>query len=229
MLIALALHGGLAIWLTLPISAPLPPPPVPPLRINLLAAVANNTVTATIETPEPLPKPFSEPRVEPKPIPQPEPQLVEQDAPVKPRPVVKPTPKPQPPIPHPTNNIPEPEQRPEPIQKIAQSAPVAPSVAPLDVAATARYEQLLVAWLEKHKTYPRHAKRLRIEGEGMLRILINRTGRTQQVTLMQPTGNRLLDKATLEMVRRADPFPPMPENDPRRELEFIVPVAFVLN
>ena len=231
-LIALALHGGVTIWLTLPTPAPLPPPPVPPLRINLLAAVADNTVTATIETPEPLPKPLSEPMVEPKPIPQPEPQLVEQEASVKPQPAVNPTPKPeppQPPTPHPTNNISEPEQRPELTQEILQSAPAASSVAPLDAVATARYEQLLVAWLEKHKTYPRHAKRLRIEGEGMLRILINRSGRTQQVTLIQPTGNRLLDNATLEMVRRADPFPPMPENDPRRELEFIVPVAFVLN
>ena len=94
--------------------------------------------------------------------------------------------------------------------------------------ATARYEQLLVAWLEKHKKYPRRAKRLRIEGEGLLRIVIDRTGRTRQIKLEQHTGNRLLDKAVLEMVERANPFPPMPDDDPRQELEFIVPVAFVL-
>ncbi|MFV2067341.1 MAG: energy transducer TonB [Pirellulales bacterium] len=99
----------------------------------------------------------------------------------------------------------------------------------LDAVATAQYEQLFVAWLRKHKRYPRRAKRLRIEGEGMLRILIDRTGRTQQVSLEQRTGNRLLDQAALEMAQRADPFPPLPENDPRRELEFIVPVAFVLD
>ena len=83
--------------------------------------------------------------------------------------------------------------------------------------------------MQKHKEYPRRAKRLRIEGEGMLRILIDHAGRTQQVTLEQRTGNRLLDKAALAMAQRADPFPPIPENDPRRELEFIVPVAFVLH
>jgi protein TonB len=114
------------------------------------------------------------------------------------------------------------------VLEMTHAAPAAPGAEALDTVATARYEQLLVAWLEKHKKYPRRAKRLRIEGEGMLRILINRQGQTQQVTLEQPTGNRLLDKAALEMAQRADPFPPMPEKDPRRELEFMVPVAFVL-
>jgi len=99
---------------------------------------------------------------------------------------------------------------------------------PLDAVATARYEQLLMAWLEKYKKYPRRAKRLRIQGEAVLRILINRAGEAQQVTLEQRTGNRLLDKAALDMAQRANPFPPMPDNDPRQEYEFMVPVAFLL-
>ncbi len=98
----------------------------------------------------------------------------------------------------------------------------------MDAAATAKYEQLLVAWLEKHKKYPRRAKRLRIEGEGWLRILIDRSGAVQRVKLEQRTGNRLLDRAALEMAAQADPFPPMPEDDPRQELEFIVPILFAL-
>jgi len=79
-------------------------------------------------------------------------------------------------------------------------------------------DYLLIAWLEKHKKYPKRAKRMRVEGGG----------KTQQVTLEQPTGNRLLDKAVLEMAAKASPFPPMPENDPRQELEFLVPVVFAL-
>ena len=102
------------------------------------------------------------------------------------------------------------------------------TVAPFDTVAATQYEQLLVAWLEKHKRYPRRAKRLRIEGEGILRIVIDRAGRARQIALERRTGNRLLDKAALEMAQRADPFPPIPDKDPRRELEFVVPVAFVL-
>jgi periplasmic protein TonB len=207
LMIAMLLHGGIALWFSL--TEPVPPPtPVEPLRINLLATIAETTVNAAAEVVEP-----------PPPLPVPE----------KPEPVIqKPPTKPvEPPVAEvkPVENIPEPEQAAE---AAPQVTPTEATPAPLDAAATARYEQLLVAWLEKHKKYPGRAKRLRIEGEGMLRILIDRTGHTQQVDLAQRTGNRLLDKAALEMAQRADPFPPMPENDPRRKLEFVVPVAFVL-
>ena len=139
-----------------------------------------------------------------------------------------PEPEPLPePVPTPVETPPEPP--PKPVQQVVQAQPVEPVVLPpLDAVATARYEQLLVAWLEKHKKYPRRAKRMRIQGEAVLRILINREGETQQVILEQRTGNRLLDKAALDMARRANPFPPMPDNDPRSELEFMVPVAFLL-
>lgn len=86
-----------------------------------------------------------------------------------------------------------------------------PRPAPLDAASVARHEQLLVAWLERHKRYPRRAKRLRIEGEGMLYIRIDRTGQTRKVTLARSTGDRLLDKAAPEMAQQANPFPPFPE------------------
>ncbi len=142
----------------------------------------------------------------------------------KPKPEIKPAPvKPQTPV----KPIPEPEKVEQQVEEIPEPI-IEPTPPAPDAAATARYEQLLVAWLEKHKKYPRRAKRLRIEGEGMLRILIDRSGQTRQISLAQRTGNRLLDKAALEMAQRANPFPPMPQNDPRAQLEFNVPVAFVL-
>jgi len=214
--IAMLLHGGIAVWFSLPEPVP-PPVPAQPLRISLLATIAETTTNASSAV--------TKPPIKPEPVIQP--------TPVKPPAPVKPIPEPEQVELQPAKNTPEPEFEPEPtaaepIAEIAQVSPAEASPAILDAAATARYEQLLVAWLEKHKKYPRRAKRLRIEGEGMLRILIDRTGQTRQVSLEQPTGNRLLDKAALEMAQRANPFPPMPENDPRRKLEFMVPVAFVL-
>ncbi len=217
LLIALALHGGLALWLTLPESDLPVKPPAAPLRVNLLAVVAERTVDAPTPPPEPLPLP---PPPKPKPKPEPKPKSEP--------PLPEPEPLPEP-VPTPVETPPEPPP-PEPVQQVVQTPPPVEPVAPppLDAVATARYEQLLVAWLEKHKKYPRRAKRLRIQGEAVLRILINRDGETQQVTLEQRTGNRLLDKAALDMAQRANPFPPMPDNDPRPELEFMVPVAFLL-
>ncbi|MCF6337994.1 MAG: TonB family protein [Gammaproteobacteria bacterium] len=224
LLIALALHGGLALWLTLPKPERPAEPPAPPLRVNLLTMVAEQAVETPPAPLPPKPKPAPKPKPTPKSKPEPKP---------KPKPELKQEPKSEPiPVPVETPLEPLPELLPE-REPVLQTEPpfIEPVVplSPLDAEATARYEQLLVAWLEKHKKYPRRAKRLRIQGEGVLRILINRVGETQQVTLEQRTGNRLLDKAALDMAQRANPFPPMPDNDPRQEFEFMVPVAFLLH
>jgi protein TonB len=207
-LITLALHIILVVWLSL--SAPVAPPvvvPPPPLRVSLLMPVAETTVveTTTVSKPPPPPKP----------------RMVERPKIQQPAPEVQQLTEPEP--------EPEIEYTEAVVEAPVVETPPVREVVALDAAASIRYEQLLVAWLEKHKKYPRQARRMRIEGEAILRILINRSGRTQQVTLEQGTGNRWLDKAVLEMAQRADPFPPMPEKDPRRELEFMVPVAFLLH
>ena len=202
LLLAMLLHGGVAVWFSLP-EPETRVPVKPPLRVNLLATIAETSVNA-------MPEP-----VEPPPPEEVKPEPVVEKKPVK---EVKKTPEP----------VPEPEPVAEVVEEVTPPSPVTPAPVIMDAAATVRYEQLLVAWLEKHKHYPRRAKRLRIEGEGMLRILIDRSGHTRQVSLAQRTGNRLLDKAALAMAQRANPFPAMPENDPRREFEFVVPVAFVL-
>ncbi len=236
LVLALALHGALALWLTPPQASPPEPPPEVPLRINLLAMVADSAVNAASQpaapVPEPLPEPEPEPLPEPKPLPEPEP---EPEPPPEPEPIPEPKPIPEPlPDPKPVQETPPPPAPPqEPVVDVLpETVPTLvtePVSAPLDAVATARYEQLLVAWLEKHKKYPRRAKRLRIEGGGMLRIRIDRSGQVLQSSLEKRTGNRFLDKAALEMAQRANPFPPMPDNDPRAELEFRVPVMFQLN
>ncbi len=210
-LLAALLHAGIAFWSSPPESVP-PVKRDQPLKINLLAIVAETTTNVSSKVPPPQ-------------------KIIEQKIQrkvVKPAMPKKPIPKPEKVKPQQIKNISGPDLEPEPMSEPTPAPPVENSPVAIDAVATARYEQLLVAWLEKHKKYPRRAKRLRIEGEGMLRILINRNGQTQQVNLQQRTGNRLLDKAALEMAQRANPFPPMPLNDPRAQLEFVVPVAFVL-
>jgi len=217
-LIAMMLHGVFAAWLSLPEQVALPKPVKQAIKVNLLAAIAETTVnTASEKVKTPTPQ-----KVKPKPITKKQPKKV------KPKPVIKKQPKKPQPIKPSVAEVKPVKQLPEQRVESTQPSQTEVSVTKLDAVATARYEQLLVAWLEKHKKYPSRAKRLRIEGEGMLRILIDRNGQTQQVSLQQRTGNRLLDKAVLEMAQRANPFPPMPKNDPRLKLEFVVPVAFLL-
>jgi periplasmic protein TonB len=212
LLVAILLHVAVAAWFSLPEPAA-KPLLAKPLKINLLASITDISKNVAAEIVEPPEKVKPEPVIEKKPV---KPKPIENT--LNPEPLIEPLIEPIQPV---TQPVVQPVAQP-----VAQPVPAEAKV--MDAVATARYEQLLVAWLEKHKNYPRRAKRLRIEGEGMLRILIDHTGETQQVSLKQSTGNRLLDKAALEMVRQANPFPPMPENDPRQTLEFIVPVAFML-
>lgn len=212
LLVAILLHVAVAAWFSLPEPAA-KPLPAKPLKINLLASIADISKNVAADIVEPPEKAKPEPVIEKKPVKS---KPIENT--LNPEPLIEP-------LIEPIRPAAQPVTQPV-VQPVVQPAPAEAKV--MDAVATARYEQLLVAWLEKHKNYPRRAKRLRIEGEGMLRILIDHTGQTQQVSLRQSTGNRLLDKAALEMVRQANPFPPMPENDPRQTLEFIVPVAFML-
>jgi periplasmic protein TonB len=45
----------------------------------------------------------------------------------------------------------------------------------------------------------------------------------------ESSGHRLLDRAVLRAIERADPLPPLPTSYARPELEVVVPFAFQLH
>ena len=99
----------------------------------------------------------------------------------------------------------------------------------IDAEILARYEQLISKWIQRHKEYPAEAKRAGIGGEAVVRIRIDRNGEILLSRLERPTGHRMLDDAVLEMIRRANPIPRVPENYPAGNLfEFLIPVSFKL-
>jgi len=250
LVVSLAMHAALAAWFTYQKPMPTEKKELPPLRLSLFTPIAESAASTVNErqpqTPPPMRKP--KPQTKHQPLTKTPPKPVAQQQPPKPpeppKPSVrKPAVKPAPPVPKPVEPVMKP--RPDtaqtspavsatnipPVQQALAAEPprpVAPNTAPPDNTAAIKYEQLLVAWLEKHKRYPRRAKRLRIEGQGLLRIRLDPTGQTESVKLEESTGNRLLDRATLDMAKRANPFPAMPENMTGLGREFIVPVAFVL-
>lgn len=177
---------------------PAPPPPAPP----------------KVVTPPQPPEPVEE---------LPLPKLAEAPKPEisVPKPV-KPKPKPQPPKPKPkpVEKKPEPpkeppsEQKPSdtpPTQSLAEkSAQPAPGPSPAQSAAKANWQGALLAHLGKYKKYPHRAQQMNKEGTNRLRFVVDAEGNVLSFELVGSSGTDSLDRATLEMIRRAQPLPKPP-------------------
>lgn len=212
------------------------------LAPELRSALGEAAPAATLPPSEPAP---AREEAAPPP-PEPAPPEPEKPAPVEPRPkppVKKPLP-PTPPAPKarptpPAAVVPGPEAKsPEgssvasvpsastgPAGSGSDTRSTAPSWAP---AARVRYEELLFAWIDRHKQYPMLAQRRGIQGSGSVRVRIDRNGRVLDRVLVRSTGQAILDEAALDMVRRASPFPAVPEEYSGSSFEFVAPVEYRL-
>ncbi len=205
------LHVAAWAWLVLPENGA-PVAESEPVMIRLDPVVEEEIVEEVVEEPEVIPEP--EPEPEPEPIPEPEPDPVVEDIPEVVPPVV---PEPEPVV---EPVVEEPVETPEPVVQITTSAAA--------VEARLTYEERVMSALQRSKRYPARAERQGIEGECMLRIRLLRSGQVAGFDLVNSTGSKLLDKAAMDMVARANPFPPMPEELVGDEVEFVVPVGFAL-
>ena len=94
--------------------------------------------------------------------------------------------------------------------------------------AAADYHARLRAWLERHKRYPRRARRRREQGVVVLRFVADRAGAVLDLEVENSSGHPLLDDAALDMVRRAQPLPEMPPGMRESRAEHLLPVRFAL-
>lgn len=93
-----------------------------------------------------------------------------------------------------------------------------------------RYEQTISLWIQKFKLYPDSARSGEMQGSTVVRIRIDRRGNIRYSALEVSTGYEELDRAALDMVRRANPVPSVPDSYPEGEMfEFLIPVNFKLS
>jgi periplasmic protein TonB len=206
-----------------------PPAPQEPTARRPEPAAETPTATAettepSVKTPEPPAKPDAELVAKPEPVTRIEPKLAPNPAAGRqPKSVAK-----KPAAPATTGSAPG-----GPGSSSAPAAgpggtdtrSAAPSWAP---AARVRYEQVLFAWMNRHKRYPMIAQRRGLEGIGSLRVRIDRSGRVLERTVVSSTGEQLLDQAALDMVRRASPFPAVPSEYAGESFEFVAPIQYRL-
>lgn len=210
------------------------PPEIAPIQVALIEAepVAEplpETAPQPVPVPEPAPQPEPAP-VPPPPKPEPPPPEVRRPEPPPPRPVPKkPAPKPVTKQPTPVTesatalsalaDTAPPEPVPAPPAPAAQAAPAAAAV------TAARFD---AAYLNNPRpAYPMLSRRLREEGQVMLRVLVSSEGQPARVELRTSSGSDRLDRAAQEAVARWR-FVPARRGDVAIEAWVLVPIVFKL-
>ncbi len=94
------------------------------------------------------------------------------------------------------------------------------------VGTSEDYDALLLAWLERHKTYPRRARIQQRQGTVLVRFVIDGDGALISSGIARSSGHEILDREGLETIRRAAPMPQPPPELAGTPLERVVPIAF---
>lgn len=74
------------------------------------------------------------------------------------------------------------------------------------------WEERIAARLARSKRYPAGAQRAGQQDTVLLRLVVDRKGRLVEAAVKQSTGFALLDAETLDLARRAGPYPAPPES-----------------
>ncbi|WP_375412189.1 TonB family protein [uncultured Bradyrhizobium sp.] len=89
-------------------------------------------------------------------------------------------------------------------------------------AALASYNQRVAAHLQRFKQYPPGGE----QGTSRLSFTLGRGGQVLGSRIAGSSGHPTLDNETLAMIRRAQPFPPIPPELKQASMSFTVPVRF---
>jgi len=190
-----------------------PSPPEPPKRESVQEQIAPTT-------PQDNPVVEAPPEQEARPAPpKPEPAKIVPDGP-KPEPMkLKPV----------RREAEKPVPRTSAAPKAERQPPSASAAAPAGVivaAALASYNQLVAAHLQRFKQYPSGSKAAGEQGTSRLNFTLGRNGQVLSSGLAGSSGHPALDGETLAMVRRAQPFPPIPPELKQASISFTMPVRF---
>ncbi|BAT61418.1 gram-negative bacterial tonB protein [Variibacter gotjawalensis] len=91
---------------------------------------------------------------------------------------------------------------------------------------TPQWRARLAAHLQRFKRYPNDGARA--TGTTQIEFAVDRAGKLVHAKVLKGSGSDALDKAAIEMLRRAEPLPVPPSNIDEAQLKMLVPVKFTL-
>ena len=113
-------------------------------------------------------------------------------------------------------------------QPIAAESPAPRAATASNATTAAQMEWQVASWLERYRTYPRAARRAGYEGTAWVRFTLDRRGRLQRSELVDSSGYGMLDRAAMELLDRASPFPALPSASGLDEIELLLPIEYRL-
>lgn len=195
---------------------------VAPMEVRMVPAEQAAQPDPPLDEPPPLPEVKPPPPelatvIEPPPPDLPPPVFPVEAPPPPPPPQPE---KPKPPPPKPVQKRPTVPQAPVEAQP-QQAAPAAPA-APKTVSASQ-----LGYVVPPNPIYPARSRKAGEQGNVMIRVLVDVTGRPAQVSLQTTSGHPELDQSALSAVRAAQ-FRPYAEGGLTQAVWVLVPINFVL-
>lgn len=88
------------------------------------------------------------------------------------------------------------------------------------------YLQLIFQTLEKHKRYPKYAKRQSMNGHVVLQFVILPDGRAINSQIAKSDGHKSFRREALRALSRVGQMPPFPSGIRRKQLSVEVPIAY---
>lgn len=99
---------------------------------------------------------------------------------------------------------------------------------PVNYKTSSSYLDMVLLRIEHHKKYPDAARIRQIEGRTSIHFVIEPDGNVSSIDIMKSAGNRALDKAAVNAVREASPFPRPPAHLFRGAISLKLDIIFEL-
>lgn len=90
------------------------------------------------------------------------------------------------------------------------------------------YFKLVKKKIDEKIFYPEIARRRNIEGKVKIQFILNNDGNLREIKILKSSGNKILDDASIEIIKKSAPFPKFPENLDYKEISFSIDFNFYL-